>query len=519
MQRSTPPRAGTSFAARFGRVILQHGIAPLPSALYHFQGALGLSAQQVWFVSYILAHKWDADLPYPSLKKMADRTRLSLRQLQRIRASLEATGDLQVGTQFGTRGGQDANTYDFAGLFARLETVLAAAPRPANPIRGEDRIREEDAGAADNSFIARFGRVIARYGVAAVPWALFTHQAALDLTPQQVWFTCYIFSFQWDTGWPYPSIRRMAEATGYSTVQLHTIKAELIAAGHLRLVHRTGADGGQDTNAYDFSALLEALTLQLRHTEATPQSECVAETAPPPAQRRRGRRQRESARPAPGRYAGDGITVIGGDDTGLIGEDDTELPGRNGLHRSGGDDTGLSGGDDIQLSWGGGEELTGRADRRFTGGDGGDFAAGHQPLSGTGMTGGFPGGMTRGYPEEEPVHTEPLHQEDSNPRARGNQGNGTREGIAASAYVAAVVMDFSRELDDPTHTAANVTQALRLHAADGRSEQAFVALLYEARRRTRQAQGQQGQGMVANKMAYFFQVLRRLVDEVSERSP
>src|SRR5205807_285197 len=116
--------------------------------------------------------------------------------------------------------------------FARLETLLAAAPRPLNPIRGEETAGPPaDALDNDTSFVARYGRVIARYGVAAVPRALFTHQAGLALTPQQVWFAAYIYSFQWDSGLPYPSLRRMAERTGYSTVQLHTIKAELVAAG------------------------------------------------------------------------------------------------------------------------------------------------------------------------------------------------------------------------------------------------------------------------------------------------
>src|SRR6476620_2498368 len=86
--RGRQSRGGSSFAARFGRVILQHGIAAIPSALYHYQGKLQLSAQQVWFVSYVLSHKWDEDLPYPSLKKMAKCTVLSLSQLQRIKNTL-----------------------------------------------------------------------------------------------------------------------------------------------------------------------------------------------------------------------------------------------------------------------------------------------------------------------------------------------------------------------------------------------------------------------------------------------
>ncbi len=63
-----PPARGsdTSWAARYGGLILRDGIAAVPTALYYYQGALALSAQEVWFTSYILAHKWDSDLPYPT---------------------------------------------------------------------------------------------------------------------------------------------------------------------------------------------------------------------------------------------------------------------------------------------------------------------------------------------------------------------------------------------------------------------------------------------------------------------
>src|SRR5690349_14541840 len=33
---ATPARSSSSFGARFGRVILSHGIAVIPTALYHF---------------------------------------------------------------------------------------------------------------------------------------------------------------------------------------------------------------------------------------------------------------------------------------------------------------------------------------------------------------------------------------------------------------------------------------------------------------------------------------------------
>src|SRR5689334_14178440 len=82
-----------------------------------------------------------------------------------------------------------------------------------------------------------------------------------------------------------------------------------------------------------------------------------------------------------------------------------------------------------------------------------------------------------------------------------------------SPYIAGVVLDFSRELGDVVHGVSNVTQALRLHAAAGRSEQEFVDLLYEARKRTRQYQGRQGLEMIENKMAYFFRVVRDLLND------
>src|SRR5690348_11536751 len=115
------PRAGSSFAARFGRVILQHGIAAIPSALYHYQGRMKLKIQHVWFVSYILSHKWDEDLPYPSLKKMSRAANIDLRYLQRIRSELCGAGYLEVGTRHSEGRGQETNTYDFSGLFERLE--------------------------------------------------------------------------------------------------------------------------------------------------------------------------------------------------------------------------------------------------------------------------------------------------------------------------------------------------------------------------------------------------------------
>src|SRR5436190_1690613 len=88
-------RAGTDFAARFGTAIAEYGLAAVPAALYHYQGKLGLSAQEVWFVSYVLSHKWGEDLPRPSLKQLQRCSGLSDRTVQRYRERLQESGFLE----------------------------------------------------------------------------------------------------------------------------------------------------------------------------------------------------------------------------------------------------------------------------------------------------------------------------------------------------------------------------------------------------------------------------------------
>ena len=132
------------------------------------------------------------------------------------------------------QGRAELNAYDFSGLFAHLEDLISEEAEEPNRIGADvQAIDTANPAELDSSFVARFGRVIARRGVAAVPRALFTHQKALGITPQQVWFVSYIFSFQWSTTLPYPSINKMVQHTGYSRAHLHTIKAELVDAGYL----------------------------------------------------------------------------------------------------------------------------------------------------------------------------------------------------------------------------------------------------------------------------------------------
>ena len=108
-------RSGSSFAARFGRIILQHGIAAIPSALYHYQGKLELSAQQVWLDSYSLAQVGRGfAVPQPQEDGEAHDAQpqsASAHQEQPVRE-----GYLTVHPRFNERLGQGTNAYDFAPL-------------------------------------------------------------------------------------------------------------------------------------------------------------------------------------------------------------------------------------------------------------------------------------------------------------------------------------------------------------------------------------------------------------------
>lgn len=112
------------FLARFGSVILSGGIAAVPRALYYYQAELGLLPQEVWFVGYILAHRWTAELPYPSLRKMARRTGVTYQMLHRYKNSLIAKEYLQILPRTRQNGGRTTNSYDFSGLFQAIESLL-----------------------------------------------------------------------------------------------------------------------------------------------------------------------------------------------------------------------------------------------------------------------------------------------------------------------------------------------------------------------------------------------------------
>lgn len=133
-----------SFLARYGSIIAKGGIAAIPSALYRYQGELTLKPQIVWFISAILTHKWDADMPSPSLRKMAGDTGVSRQQLHNYKTELETAGWLVVINRDTYVGGKDSNYYDFTALFAKLEELLIRDAKQRQEGNGEAETGEEN---------------------------------------------------------------------------------------------------------------------------------------------------------------------------------------------------------------------------------------------------------------------------------------------------------------------------------------------------------------------------------------
>ena len=137
------------FLARFGATILSGGIAAIPMALYHYQAELRLVPQEVWFVGYILAHRWTDALPFPSLRRMSRRTGVSTQMLHRYKQSLIEKGYLVTIPRHRPSGGRTSNYYDFTELFKALEESLLHDKRGAGWTPSVDDDGGDDGGDGD----------------------------------------------------------------------------------------------------------------------------------------------------------------------------------------------------------------------------------------------------------------------------------------------------------------------------------------------------------------------------------
>ncbi len=112
-------------------------------------------------------------------------------------------------------------------------------------------------------FEARFGKIIAAVGIAAIPRALFYYMGELGLSYADVGFIGHILSFRWTSDVPFPGVEKLAHQAGCRASTIQRRRQALEELEYCALVPRF-KDGRQTSNGYDLTALLERLEQCIR---------------------------------------------------------------------------------------------------------------------------------------------------------------------------------------------------------------------------------------------------------------
>ena len=77
---------------RFGEIITQELWGIVPYALYKYQVELGLNSSEMWFLTWVIMHRWSEKDPYPSINALARRSGMSRQGIQVIVRKLKIKG-------------------------------------------------------------------------------------------------------------------------------------------------------------------------------------------------------------------------------------------------------------------------------------------------------------------------------------------------------------------------------------------------------------------------------------------
>lgn len=114
---------------RFGEVITGENWGIVPFAFYKYQKQLELKIAEVWFLSWLVMHKWGFDDPYPSLSALERYTGKSRSYIQRITRGLSEKGLIEIKERHLDNGARASNFYDILELLKRLEDEIKNDPR------------------------------------------------------------------------------------------------------------------------------------------------------------------------------------------------------------------------------------------------------------------------------------------------------------------------------------------------------------------------------------------------------
>lgn len=104
---------------RWSPKIAEAGFSAVPTSFLRHYAELGISSTEAMLLIHIMARKWDARLPFPSVKKLASEMGLSVSQVRSRLSTLEKKGFLKRVFRKGR-----SNQYDPSALIKRLEEAV-----------------------------------------------------------------------------------------------------------------------------------------------------------------------------------------------------------------------------------------------------------------------------------------------------------------------------------------------------------------------------------------------------------
>ncbi len=141
---------GYRLSVRFGEEILARGHTAIPNLVLNYYVPLGLTGPELLFTIHVWQHWWSDRDPYPSLRTIAARMGISVRQAKRYVESLEGKGFLRVIERFLPDGSQTTNEFDYSPLIravvnaARADGALDPSAAPAIVRRTRSRTAPGD---------------------------------------------------------------------------------------------------------------------------------------------------------------------------------------------------------------------------------------------------------------------------------------------------------------------------------------------------------------------------------------
>lgn len=118
------PATKSAMEERWGKNVIKAGYTVVPSIILRAQARLHINAVELAVLLHLLDHWWDnAEMPFPSKKRVADRLGVSAKTVQRAIAALETEGLVRRVKRSNGNGGQASNLYDLTPLIERIRPI------------------------------------------------------------------------------------------------------------------------------------------------------------------------------------------------------------------------------------------------------------------------------------------------------------------------------------------------------------------------------------------------------------